>query len=88
MDNSFVLYRNLSAEDITTLAAVATLSSNSDPSINPANLSDLYDYMENRLFQANITNDISALDEVASHLRKVKEGWDGIREEALEKGMV
>lgn len=53
-----------------------------------ANLSDLYDYMENRLFQANVTNDIEALDEVASHLRKIKEGWDGIREEALEQGMV
>ena len=53
-----------------------------------ANLSDLYDYMEHRLFQANVTNDIEALDEVASHLRKIKEGWDGIREEALEQGMV
>jgi len=44
--------------------------------------------MEHRLFQANVTNDIDALDEVAGHLRKIKEGWDGIREEALEQGMV
>lgn len=52
------------------------------------NLSDLYEYMEHRLFQANVRNDLAALDEVASHLRKVKEGWDGIREEAVSKGLV
>ena len=52
------------------------------------NLERLYEYMEFRLFQANIKNDVDMLDEVASHLRKVKEGWDGIREEALKSGLV
>ena len=53
-----------------------------------ANLEKLYEYMENRLFQANLRNDIAALDEVASHLRTVKEGWDGIREKALQEGLI
>lgn len=52
------------------------------------NLERLYEYMELRLFQANVKNDVGMLDEVAGHLRKVKEGWDGIRQEALEKGLV
>ncbi len=53
-----------------------------------SNLSDLYEYIEHRLFEANVKNDINMLNEVADHLRKVKEGWDGIREEALEQGIV
>ncbi len=53
-----------------------------------SNLEDLYLYMEGRLFEANVKNDVSILEEVAGHLRTVKEGWDGIREEALEKGIV
>jgi len=53
-----------------------------------SNLEDLYIYMERRLFEANVKNDIAILEEVAGHLRTIKEGWDGIREEALEKGMV
>ena len=52
------------------------------------NLERLYEYLEYRLFQANIKNDIEMLDEVASHLRKVKEGWDGIREEVLKSGLI
>lgn len=51
-------------------------------------LSDLYVYCENRLLQANIRNDIEMLDEVANHIRTVREGWAGIRQEALEKGLV
>ncbi|WP_097460529.1 flagellar export chaperone FliS [Mangrovitalea sediminis] len=46
-------------------------------------LESLYDYMERQLFQANLHNDVSKLDEVASLLRQVKEGWDGIREEVV-----
>ncbi len=52
------------------------------------NLYDLYEYCENRLFQANLHNDAKALEEVASHLRKVKEGWEGIRQEVIEKQLV
>lgn len=38
----------------------------------------LYDYMARRLGEANRSNDADILDEVASLLRTVKEGWDGI----------
>ena len=43
-----------------------------------ANLDDLYDYMERRLFQANLENDASILDEVTSLLRDIKSAWDAI----------
>lgn len=46
-------------------------------------LEALYDYMERTLFEANAKNDVAKLDEVADLLRSVKEGWDGIREEAV-----
>ena len=46
-------------------------------------LESLYDYMERTLFDANLKNDVRKLDEVADLLRSVKEGWDGIREEAM-----
>lgn len=49
-----------------------------------ARLEALYDYMERVLFEANRYNDVQKLDEVADLLRTVKEGWDGIREEAME----
>ncbi|MGB1836348.1 MAG: flagellar protein FliS, partial [Marinobacter adhaerens] len=31
----------------------------------------------------NAKNDVAKLDEVANLLRSIKEGWDGIREEAV-----
>ncbi|GBO87196.1 flagellar export chaperone FliS [Marinobacter salsuginis] len=46
-------------------------------------LESLYDYMERTLFQANAKNDVAKLDEVVDLLRAIKEGWDGIREEAV-----
>ena len=42
------------------------------------NLGALYDYMERRLFQANLTSDPALLDEVSGLLRELKAGWDGI----------
>lgn len=52
------------------------------------NLSDLYTYCEHRLLQANMKNDLEALDEVSNHIKTVREGWSGIRQEALEKGYI
>jgi flagellar protein FliS len=43
-----------------------------------ANLDSLYEYMANRLFEANVQNDMAPLDEVAGLLRNVKSGWDVI----------
>lgn len=45
------------------------------------NLKSLYDYMETRLFEANLNNAPEILDEVADLLRTVKEGWVGIENE-------
>lgn len=52
------------------------------------NLNDLYIYCERRLLQANLKNDIEALDEVAGHIRTIREGWMGIREEVRQQGLV
>lgn len=38
----------------------------------------LYNYMEQRLLEANIKNDQNMLDEVAQLLIQVKSGWDNI----------
>lgn len=43
-----------------------------------ANLDRLYEYMVNRLLEANVQNDMAPLDEVAGLLRNVKSGWDVI----------
>ena len=42
---------------------------------------DLYDYMERRLFQANLENSIELLDEVTGLLREIKGAWDAIPDE-------
>ena len=42
------------------------------------NLDDLYDYMERRLFEANVRNEPGILDEVAGLLREIKGAWDTI----------
>ena len=42
------------------------------------NLDNLYDYMVRRLSEANVSNSIEPLDEVAGLLRDVKTGWDAI----------
>ncbi|HVO89216.1 MAG TPA: flagellar export chaperone FliS [Casimicrobiaceae bacterium] len=38
-------------------------------------LADLYDYVERRLFQANVDNDAAALDEVALLLADLRGAW-------------
>jgi flagellar protein FliS len=42
------------------------------------NLTQLYDYMLVRMSEANINNDPQAIDDVASILKTIKEGWDAI----------
>ena len=46
-----------------------------------ANLNDLYDYMNRRLFEANSGNDSKILSEVSSLMAEIKLGWDAIPEE-------
>jgi len=51
-----------------------------------ANLANLYDYMVRRLMEGHVTNDLAALDEVASLLREIKLGWDAIPNKAINGG--
>jgi flagellar protein FliS len=43
------------------------------------NLSDLYEYMCQRLLVANLKNDVAALDEVSRLLTELKGAWEEIR---------
>jgi len=52
------------------------------------NLAQLYAYCESRLLEANLKNDVELLNEVASHIRTVREGWAGIRSEAEAQGLI
>lgn len=42
------------------------------------NLDNLYEYMERRLVEANLKNDVVILDEVSGLLREIKSAWDVI----------
>lgn len=42
------------------------------------NLRAIYDYIENRLVQANTASDLAMLDEVHGLLSEIKSGWDQI----------
>lgn len=42
------------------------------------NLASLYDYMEQRLVQANLASDATQLDEVSLLLAEIKQGWESI----------
>lgn len=46
-----------------------------------ANLDDLYGYINNRLIDANVNNDLAALDEVTSLMGQIKSAWDAMPEE-------
>jgi len=45
-------------------------------------LGSLYTYVVEKLTQANITSDISHIDEAITIIKNIKEGWDGISDEA------
>lgn len=50
-----------------------------------ANLDNLYEYIERRLLEANLNNDVDILDEVLSLLREVKTAWESIPQELRSK---
>jgi len=41
----------------------------------PKNLHDLYEYMVEKLFKANLTADMEAIEEVQSLLKTIRESW-------------
>lgn len=43
-----------------------------------ANLYNLYEYLAYRLVQANLNNDVQALDEVSLRLTELREAWNSI----------
>lgn len=43
-----------------------------------ANLDALYDYMQRRLFRANVDNDVAGIREVMDLLRTLQEAWGAI----------
>lgn len=43
------------------------------------NLKNLYDFSENRLFEANFNNSTAMLDEVFSVIDTLKSGWEGLQ---------
>ncbi len=45
------------------------------------NLDNLYDYMQRRLFEANLNNDLGILNEVADLLIEVRSAWMAISDE-------
>ena len=47
----------------------------------PSNLHDLYEYMVERLFKANLTSDSEAIEEVQSLLKTIRESWAQIPSE-------
>lgn len=55
----------------------ASLDEDADAQMT-SNLSSLYDYMQRRLLEANVSNDVAIIDEVAGLLATIKEGWDAI----------
>jgi flagellar protein FliS len=50
-----------------------------------ANLDALYDYMERKLLEANLDDNVQALDEVHGLLAQIRDGWSGIRNYAEQR---
>ncbi|VAW53100.1 Flagellar biosynthesis protein FliS [hydrothermal vent metagenome] len=46
------------------------------------NLDNLYEYIERRLLEANLKNDIAILDETSKLLHEIKTGWEAIPTES------
>jgi flagellar protein FliS len=66
-------------------AIIASLRSSLDLKLGgevAENLNALYEYMNERLLDASLTNDIKIIDEVANLFREIKSAWEAIPAEA------
>ncbi len=68
----------LLGKDISILSGLQASLDKSKSAEITANLDALYDYMQRRLLEANIKNDVTMIDEVCGLLRTVKSAWDEI----------
>ena len=50
-----------------------------------ANLDNIYEYIEHGLLKANISGDVTTLDEASKLLHEIKTGWDAIPLELRKK---
>ncbi len=67
------------------LSIVAGLRSSlnlSDGGELATNLDDIYEYIERRLLEANLKNDVAILDEASKLLHEIKTGWESIPPES------
>jgi flagellar protein FliS len=65
------------------IAMVTELRQSLDHSVDPTlsgRLDSLYDYITRRLLQAQLTDDVGALDECIALITPIREAWQGIRE--------
>lgn len=60
------------------VAGLQASLNNEVPSSLPKQLDALYQYMQESLLMANVKGDAEKLEEVATLMRTIKEGWDGI----------
>lgn len=70
------------------VSIIGGLQASLDKSVNAeltGNLDALYDYMQRRLLEANLKNDIAIVDEVVSLLAPVKEAWEQIAPNPVEQ---
>ena len=85
-EKNSAMYKEVSAKCAAISKAIAIIDDGLSASLNKKeggalaqNLLALYEYMGIRLTQANIKNDIAALDEVAQLLNDLKGAWEAMR---------
>jgi len=87
----YMLKGDINAKGGAIKLAIAIISDGLQSSLNMEkggeiadNLDVLYEYLTRQLLTAHAENDTAILDEVASLLRTLKNGWDGIKPETTQ----
>lgn len=86
IEHNAIGQKGSSISDAITIVGGLQASLNHKPNARlSGNFDALYDYMTRRLLEANLHNDVSALDEVSSLMSEVKEAWDAIADEGADQ---